>query len=66
MKYFTFENVVEEEAEDEGYSAYSPTLPGRFSNGKTVDEAKKNIRQAIHLHMKSIGSHPPPNDPSGT
>lgn len=57
MKYFTFEIVVEKEAEDEGYSAYSPTLPGCFSNGKTVDEAKMNIRQAIHLHMESIGSH---------
>jgi len=59
MKYFTFEIVVEKEAEDEGYSAYSPTLPGCFSNGKTVEEAKKNIRRAIHLHMESIGSHSP-------
>jgi hypothetical protein len=35
MKYYTFEIVVEKEAEDDGYLAYSPTLPGCFSNGKT-------------------------------
>lgn len=27
MKFYTFEIVVEKEQEDEGYSAYSPTLP---------------------------------------
>ena len=32
MKYYTFEIVVEKEAEDEGYMAYSPTLPGCCSN----------------------------------
>ena len=47
MRYFTFEIVVEKEAEDEGYSAYSPTLPGCFSNGKSIEEAKKNIREAV-------------------
>jgi len=39
--------AIEKEAEDEGYAAYSPTLPGCFSNGKTVEEAKRNIRDAI-------------------
>lgn len=45
MKFYTFEIVVEKEQEDEGYSAYSPTLPGCFSNGKTIEEAKRNIRR---------------------
>jgi predicted RNase H-like HicB family nuclease len=47
MQYFTFEIVIEKEAEGEGYSAYSPSLPGCFSNGWTVEEAKGNIRDAI-------------------
>ena len=47
MKYYTFEIVVEKEPEDEGYSAYSPTLPGCFSNGRTIEEAKRNIREAV-------------------
>jgi len=45
MRFYTFEIVVEKEQEDDGYSAYSPTLPGCFSNGKTIEEAKRNIRE---------------------
>ena len=54
MRYFTFEIVVEKEAEDEGYSAYSPTLPGCFSNGKTIEEAKRNIREAVRQNVESL------------
>ena len=57
MKYFTFEIVVEKELEDEGYSAYSPTLPGCFSNGLTIEETKKNIREAIQVHVESLRTH---------
>lgn len=51
MKYYTFEIVIEKEAEDAGYLAYSPTLPGCFSNGPTIEETKRNIRQAIEQHI---------------
>jgi len=54
MKFYNFEIVVEKEQEDEGYLAYSPTLPGCFSNGKTIEEAKRNIREAIQQHIKSL------------
>ena len=57
MRYFTFEIVVEKEAEDEGYSAYSPTLPGCFSNGKTIEEAKRNIREAVRQNVESLLAH---------
>ena len=57
MKFFTFEIVVEKETEDEGYSAYSPTLPGCFSNGRTIEEAKRNIREAIQVHVESLLAH---------
>lgn len=57
MRYYTFEIVVEREAEDESYSAYSPTLPGCFSNGKTIEEAKKNIREAVRQHVESLLAH---------
>ena len=60
MKYFTFEIVVEKELEDEGYSAYSPTLPGCFSNGLTIEETKKNIREAIQVHVESLLAHGQP------
>ena len=54
MQYYTFEIVIEKEAEDEGYSAYIPSLPGCFSNGRTVEEAKRNMREAIELHLQSL------------
>jgi predicted RNase H-like HicB family nuclease len=60
MKYYTFEIVVEKESENEGYSAYSPTLPGCFSNGRTIEEAKRNIREAIQLHLASLIAHGDP------
>lgn len=57
MKFYTFEIVVEKEQEDDGYSAYSSTLPGCFSNGKTIEEAKRNIREAIQQHIASLLAH---------
>ena len=60
MTYYTFEIVVEKEAEDAGYMAYSPTLPGCFSNGKTIEEAKRNIREAIQQHLQSLLTHHQP------
>lgn len=60
MGYYTFEIVIEKEAEDEGYMAYSPNLPGCFSNGKTIEEAKRNIREAIEQHVESLLAHGQP------
>lgn len=60
MKFYTFEIVVEKEADDQGYSAYSPTLPGCFSNGTTVEEAKRNVRVAIQQHIASLLAHGQP------
>lgn len=60
MQYYTFEIVIEKEAEDEGYSAYCPGLPGCFSNGRTVEEAKGNIRDAIQQHLQSLLAHGQP------
>jgi predicted RNase H-like HicB family nuclease len=47
----------EKEPEDEGYFAYSPTVPGCFSNGKTIEETKRNIRQAVEQHLTSMLMH---------
>lgn len=60
MKYYTFEIVIEKEAEDEGYTAYSPNLPSCFSSGRTIEEAKGNIREAIEQHIQSLLAHEQP------
>ncbi len=57
MQFFSFEIVIEREEEDEGYFAYSPSLPGCFSNGKTIEEAKRNIREALQEHVLSLRDH---------
>ncbi len=60
MRYFTFEIVIEKEPMDEGYLAYSPTLPGCFSNGQTIEEAKRNMREAIQQHLECLLEHGDP------
>jgi len=60
MKYYSFQIVIEKEREDEGYYAYSPTLPGCFSNGETIEAAKRNIRYAIEQHLESLLAHSQP------
>jgi antitoxin HicB len=64
MRFYSFQIVIEKELEDEGYLAYSPTVPGCFSNGKTIEETRRNIREAIEQHMASLMSHgrPIPQD----
>ncbi len=54
MRYYSFAIVIEKEPEDPGYFAYSPTLPGCFSNGTTIEAARANMREAILQHVESL------------
>ena len=60
MKFYSFQIVIEKEPEDEGYFAYTPNVPGCFSNGKTIEAAKHNIREAIEQHLSSMLAHAQP------
>jgi predicted RNase H-like HicB family nuclease len=60
MRFNFFEVVIEKEPEDEGYFTYSPVLPGCFSNGKTIEEARRNMREAIEEHLASLLAHGQP------
>jgi predicted RNase H-like HicB family nuclease len=51
---YTFQIVIETEAERAGYTAYSPTLPGCFRRGATIEEAKERIRQAIRERVETL------------
>lgn len=57
MRFYSFQIIIEKEPEDEGYFAYSPTVAGCFSNGKTVEEARRNIREAVEQHVASLIEH---------
>lgn len=36
------------------FSAYVPDLPGCITTGKTIDEVKGNMREAIALHLEGL------------
>lgn len=60
MRFYSFEVVIEREDEDEGYRAWSPSLPGCFSNGKTIEDAKRNMREAVTQHVTVLLAHGEP------
>ena len=60
VRFYSFRILIEKEENDEGYLAYSPTLPGCFSNGETIEEARTNVRDAIQQHVESLLLHGQP------
>ena len=36
------------------WAAYVPDLPGCVTTGKTRDETKRNMREAIELHLEAM------------
>jgi predicted RNase H-like HicB family nuclease len=45
--------VVIEKAEN-NWAAYVPDLPGCVSTGNTAAETKRNIREALELHLEAM------------
>ena len=45
-------NAVFTPEDEGGYSVSVPHLPGCFSQGKTFEEAKTNIKEAIELYLE--------------
>jgi predicted RNase H-like HicB family nuclease len=41
-----------EPSDEGGYTAYVPSLPGCISEGDTLEESRKNIREAIELYLE--------------
>jgi len=41
-------------AEEGGYTVYVPNLPGCISEGDDVDEALRNIKEAIELYLEPV------------
>ena len=60
MVFFTLRVVIEKEPGDDGYAAYSPSLPGCFSRGQTVEETKKAIRTALSTRLQELVSRGEP------
>lgn len=45
-------SVFVEQGKDKLYSAFCPSLQGCYAQGKTLEEALKNIREVIELHIE--------------
>lgn len=46
--------VILEPSEEGGFTVLVPALPGCISEGRTRDEALKNIREAIELYLEPV------------
>jgi predicted RNase H-like HicB family nuclease len=44
--------VLFEPSDEGGYTAHVPALPGCISEGDTIEEARRNIREAIELYLE--------------
>lgn len=45
--------IVIEKAES-NYSAYVPDLPGCVATGKTVEETRRQIEEAVEFHLRGL------------
>ena len=51
--------VIFERAEN-NWAAYAPDLPGCMTTGRTLEETKVNIREAIHGHLETMRAYGDP------
>ncbi len=43
-----------------GWGAYAPDLPGLGAAGRTLDEVKELIREAVEFHLEGMRQHGDP------
>lgn len=46
--------VVLEPSDEGGYTVYVPSLPGCITEGDSVEEALKNVQEAIALYLEPV------------
>ncbi|MGQ9533442.1 MAG: type II toxin-antitoxin system HicB family antitoxin [Desulfotomaculales bacterium] len=58
--------VIIHSAEEGGYWAEVPALPGCYSQGESIEETICNVREAIEAHLEALreeGEEPPAEEP---
>ncbi|MBU2579249.1 type II toxin-antitoxin system HicB family antitoxin [Patescibacteria group bacterium] len=53
MKYYTFRIIIESE-KPTGYYGFVPLLKGLHTCGDTIEEVKKNLKEAIKCHIQGL------------
>lgn len=63
---YTFSIDIIAEDDDKNYYVIVPALPGCYSQGRTIEEAKRNIEDAIALHIQALKKTREPIPSEGT
>jgi predicted RNase H-like HicB family nuclease len=53
-------SVYYEAVREGGFVAFVPALPGCHTQGETLDEAERNVKEAIRLYVESLVEHGEP------
>ncbi|OHA45915.1 MAG: hypothetical protein A2541_02805 [Candidatus Taylorbacteria bacterium RIFOXYD2_FULL_36_9] len=52
MKSYTYRIIIEKDGEL--FHGYVPALVGCHTSGKTIEETRKNLREAIELYLECL------------
>jgi len=53
-------SVFYEQAAEGGFVASVPALPGCHTQGESLEEAERNVKEAIALYLESLADHGEP------
>ncbi len=53
MQYYTFRTIIEPD-ENNTYHGWVPVLKGCHTFGNSIEETKKNLKEAIELYVESL------------
>ncbi|MBI3289798.1 type II toxin-antitoxin system HicB family antitoxin [Candidatus Microgenomates bacterium] len=60
MRTYTYRTIIEQD--EKGYHGFVPLLRGVHTVGKTIEETKSNLEEAIRCHVEGLmkdGINPP-------
>jgi len=49
--------VIYQAVPEGGYIAFVPSLPGCHTQGESLEEAEKNIKEAVQVYLESLNIH---------
>ena len=52
MKIYTYRTIIERD--EKGYHGFVPLLKGVHTVGKTIEETKENLEDAIKVHLEGL------------
>jgi predicted RNase H-like HicB family nuclease len=50
-------SVFYEQASEGGYVGFVPALPGCHTQGESLEETERNVKEAIALYLESLAAH---------